>query len=81
MLPYIPGIVKNGFGCESGSGYIEIAFDLFVAVIAVIIAIVIVILILAFWLAIVFVVVVVINFVAKIRLFVALKSLLLFLFV
>jgi hypothetical protein len=36
-----------GFGCESGSGYIEIAFGLFV-VIAIIIAIAIVIPILAF---------------------------------
>jgi hypothetical protein len=48
MLPCILGIVKNGFGCESGFGCIKLVFDLFVAVIAVIIAIVIVILILAF---------------------------------
>jgi hypothetical protein len=38
MLPCISGIVKNAFGCELGSRYIELAFDLFVAVIAVIIA-------------------------------------------
>jgi hypothetical protein len=37
----------DGFGCESGSGYIELAFGLFV-VIAVIIAVAIVIPILAF---------------------------------
>jgi hypothetical protein len=48
MLPCIPGIAKNGFGCESGFEYIKLTFDLFVAVIVVIIAIVIVILILAF---------------------------------
>jgi hypothetical protein len=48
MLPCIPGIVKNRFGCESGSRRIELAFDLIVAVIAVIIAVVIVIPILAF---------------------------------
>jgi hypothetical protein len=81
MLPCILGIVKNRFDCESGFRRIKLAFDLIVAVIAVIIAVVIVIPILAFWLAIVFVVVVIIDFVAEIRLFVALRSLLLFLFV
>jgi hypothetical protein len=81
MLSCILGIVKNRFGCESGSKRIKLAFDLIVAVIAVIIAVVIVISILVFWLAIVFVIVVVVDFVAEIRLFVALRSLLLFLFV
>jgi hypothetical protein len=48
MLPCIPGIVKNRFGCESGFRRIELVFDLIVAVIAVIIAVVIVIPIIAF---------------------------------
>ena len=65
------------FGYELVSGYIELV-GLFV-VITIIITIAIIIPILAFWLAIILVII--IDFVAEIRLFVALRSLLLLLFV